>query len=1016
MTRTHGRGAVVARCTVLACVLFAWCPCAFALNPALDVSQYAHTSWRIRDGFTKGIIKAIAQTPDGYLWLGTEFGLLRFDGVRNVPWQPPPDQPLPDNFIWSLLAARDGTLWIGTSKGLASWKDGKLARHAELDGLIVQELLEDRDGSVWAGGAAVPTGRLCAFQNTSVQCFGEDGRFGLGVFGLYEDSKGNLWAGAGRGLWRWKPGPPTSFPLPDPENPTTGFSESDGTLLIGTRGGISRFVDGAAEAYPLSRTLPRSPIRGLLRDRDGGLWAASRGVVHIHEGRTDVFTQSDGLSGDFVETVYEDREGTVWVATTAGLDRFRDLAVPTFSANQGLSNTYVGPVLADRDGSVWLGTAEGLKRWKDWRVWAYRERAQAARDKSVQEIVRSGLPDRGVESLFQDDRGRIWVATSGQAGYLENDRFASIPGASGRNIRGIAEDSAADLWVNDQERGLLMVSGREVTRISWAALGRKDFATALVANRAEGGLWLGFWDGGVVHFKDGRLRARYGVADGLGAGRVNSCALDRDGTLWAATESGLSRLRGGHVSTLSGQNGLPCDAVRWVIEDDAGSFWLSMPCGLVRIPRSELEDRAAAVENNNDATRVIAATVFDGSDGVRVRGEATADSPQVAKSMDGKLWFAGYDGVRVVDPRHLPFNRLPPPVHVEQIIADRKTYDVTSDPNGQVRLPPLIRDLQIDYTALSLVAPEKMRFRYKLEGWDRDWEDVGTRRQAFYNNLPPRSYRFRVIASNNSGVWNETGAALDFSIAPAYYQTAWFRTLAVVMLLSLLWAAHRLRLRVVERHEAEIRALNERLMKAQEQERARIAGELHDGVIQQISALSLVLGTAKRRPEADAKKTMADVQRKLIEVGTEVRQLSHDLHPPMLKEAGLPAALRGYCEEFSRVRNIPVSCHADDGVQDLSRGAALALYRIAQEALGNATAHGAAQHVDVRLTRSNGRVTLTVSDDGRGFDPNRIGKSGGLGLINMRERARQLNGTFELSSEPGRATTVRVTIPFRRAV
>jgi len=211
MTRTHGRGAVVARCTVLACVLFAWCPCAFALNPALDVSQYAHTSWRIRDGFTKGIIKAIAQTPDGYLWLGTEFGLLRFDGVRNVPWQPPPDQPLPDNFIWSLLAARDGTLWIGTSKGLASWKDGKLARHAELDGLIVQELLEDRDGSVWAGGAAVPTGRLCAFRNTSVQCFGEDGRFGLGVFGLYEDSKGNLWAGAGRGLWRWKPGPPHPF-------------------------------------------------------------------------------------------------------------------------------------------------------------------------------------------------------------------------------------------------------------------------------------------------------------------------------------------------------------------------------------------------------------------------------------------------------------------------------------------------------------------------------------------------------------------------------------------------------------------------------------------------------------------------------------------------------------------------------------------------------------------------------------------------------------------------------------
>jgi len=392
-------------------------------------------------------------------------------------------------------------------------------------------------------------------------------------------------------------------------------------------------------------------------------------------------------------------------------------------------------------------------------------------------------------------------------------------------------------------------------------------------------------------------------------------------------------------------------------------------------------------------------------------------SPHVAKSTDGKLWFATLDGVSVVDPRHLPFNKLPPPVHIEQITADRKTYDVASD---AVHLPSLIRDLQIDYTALSLVAPEKTRFRYKLEGHDRDWQDVGTRRQTFYNDLPPKNYRFRVIASNNSGVWNETGAALDFSIAPAYYQTAWFRTLAVVTVLSLLWSAYRIRLRVIERHQAEITALNESLMKAQEQERTRIAGELHDGVMQQISALSLMLGTARRKIHSDveAKAEIRDVQKKLIRVGTEVRQLSHDLHPASLKDKGLPDALRAYCDEFSGVHGISVSvsCDADDAVRELSRGAALAVYRIAQEAMGNAVTHGAAAHVDVRLTRSNGRVTLSVTDDGKGFDPNRIGGSGGLGLINMRERARQLNGTFELHSEPGRGTTVRVTIPFRPAV
>ena len=598
-------------------------------------------------------------------------------------------------------------------------------------------------------------------------------------------------------------------------------------------------------------------------------------------------------------------------------------------------------------------------------------------------------------------------------GYLEDDRFVLIRDVPGGILRSIAEDTQANLWINHQEFGLFQVPREaEVKRISWALLGRKDFATALVGDRLRGGLWLGFWDGGVAYFDDGQIRAMYAAAAGLGEGRVNQFHFDQDGTLWAATEGGLSQVKDGRVATLTSKNGLPCDAVQLVIEDDALSLWLQMPCGLVRVGRSDMDMWA------RDPKRRIQTTVFDSSDGVRSVARISTGSPHVAKSTDGKLWFATLDGVSVVDPRHLPFNKLPPPVHIEQITADRKTYGADAIADGHTRLPALTRDLQIDYTALSLVSPEENRFRIKLEGWDREWQDVGTRRQAFYSNLPPRNYRFRVIASNNSGVWNETGAGLDFSIAPAYYQTAWFRTLAVVMFLSLLWAAHRLRLRVVERHQAEISALNESLMKAQEQERTRIAGELHDGVMQQISALSLMLGTARRKIQSDleAKAEIGDVQMKLLQVGTEVRQLTHDLHPASLKDRGLPDALRAYCDEFSRVRGISVSCDADDAVRELSRGAALALYRIVQEAMGNAVTHGAAQHVDVRLARSNGLVALTVTDDGKGFDPNRIGGVRGLGLINMRERARQLNGTFELDCGPGRGTTVRVTIPFRPAV
>jgi signal transduction histidine kinase/ligand-binding sensor domain-containing protein len=1021
MRNAHGRQGVVARCTVLTCALLMWCPRALALNPALDISQYAHTAWKIRDGFTKGTISSIAQTSDGYLWLGTEFGLLRFDGVRNVPWQPPPTEPLPSTVIMSLLAARDGALWIGTDKGLASWKGGKLTQYPELAGHYIFKLLEDREGLVWASGAAVPTGKLCAFQRGSVQCYGEDGRFGFGVFSLYQDQNGSLWAGASSGLWRLKPGPPKLYPTPEDLNPIYGLVEGDdGTLLLGTRSGIRRLVDAKTEAYPLPGPARQINARTLLRDRDGGLWVATtnQGLVHIHDGRTDVFAQSNGLSGDVVTTAFEDREGNIWVATEDGLDRFRNSAVSTLSVNQGLWTASVGSILAAGDGSVWLGSSGGsggLYRWDNGRITAYR--ARGARPMTgVREVVGSGLPHDWVQSLFQDTRGRMVVSTAGGIGYFENDRFVAIGGVPGGVVRSIAEDHLGSLWIANQQLGLFHVlPGSMVQQIPWARLGRKDFATTLVADRLQGGLWLGFFLGGITYFADDQIRASYAVADGLGEGSVNSFHLEQDGTLWAATEGGLSRLKDGRVATLTSKDGLPCDAARWVVEDDARSFWLLMACGLLRIARPELDAWAASVDRDKNATRTIQATVFDSSDGVRSRALPSGFVPQVGKSQDGKLWFLRVDGVSVVDPNHLPFNNLPPPVHIEQITADRKTYDGASD---AVHLPPLIRDLQIDYTALSLVAPEKMQFRYKLEGYDRDWQDVGTRRQAFYNDLPPKNYRFHVMARNNSGVWNETGAALDFSIAPAYYQTAWFRTLAVAMFLSLLWSAHRIRLRVIERHQAEITALNESLMKAQEQERTRIAGELHDGVMQQISALSLMLGTARRKIQSDleAKAEIRGVQKKLIQVGTEVRQLSHDLHPSSLKDRGLPEALSAYCREFGRVRSASVSCDADDSVGELSRGAALALYRIAQEAMGNAVTHGAAQHVDVRLTRSNGLVALMVSDDGKGFDSNRASASGGLGLINMRERARQLNGTFELDSGPGRGTTVRVTIPFRPAV
>jgi signal transduction histidine kinase/ligand-binding sensor domain-containing protein len=1002
MSRAHGRGRdVVALGILLACLLLA-CPCAFALNPALDVSQYAHTAWKIREGFTKGTIGSIAQTPDGYLWLGTEFGLLRFDGVRNVPWQPPPDQHLPSNQITRLLVALDGTLWIGTDKGLASWKDGKLTQYPELAGQKIVRLLEDREGSVWVSGLLFPPpGKLCAIRNGRVQCFGEDGSLGHGVFGLYEDRKGNLWAGVKDGLWRWRPGPRRFYPLPGEPNGIQGLAEDEsGALLIATRSGIRRLVDGGIEPYPLPGPARQFYAYSLLRDRDGGLWIGTLGLglVHLHHGRTDVFTQSDGLSSENVSILFEDREGNIWVATYDGLDRFRELAVPTFSVKQGLSNAGVMSVLADKDGSVWLATLGGLNRWENGQITTFDRRDGKLNGVSPQ-------------SLFQDARGRIWISTSREFGYLEGDRFIPVRGFPGGVVHGIAEDAAENLRIANQDAGLFQLfRGNVVQQIPWARLGHKESASALATDPLHGGLWLGFFQGGIAYFSDGQVRASYSAADGLGEGRVSGLRPDRDGTLWATTEIGLSRLKNGRIATLTSSNGLPCDGVHWTVEDDLHSLWLYMPCGLVRIVRSELDGWLA------DPRRTIQVTVFDNSDGVRSRAFAGGLGPQVTKSLDGKLWFRSLDGVSVVDPQHLPLNKLPPPVHVEQITADRKTYgqnlsgEASSSPP---KLPPLVRDLEIDYTALSLVAPEKVRFRYKLEGWDRDWQDVGNRRQAFYTNLPPRNYTFRVKACNNSGVWNEAGSFLDFAVAPAYYQTTWFRLSCLAALLALLAALYQLRLRQVARQ------FNMR-MEERVAERTRIARDFHDTLLQSFQGVLLKFHAAtyqlSDRPEAQ--KTFESVIEQARQAITEGRDAVQGLRSSTVVTNNLARAISAIGDELAGDQTGQKApdfhVQVEGPTRDLAPLVRDEVHRIAGEALRNAFRHAQAERIEVEIHYDNRRFRFRIRDNGKGIDPKILGEGGRPGhhgLPGMQERAKLVGGKLAIWSELDSGTETELTIP-----
>ena len=987
-------------------VFVAGCGCGLALNPALDISQYAHTAWTVRDGFSVGAIFAMAQTPDGYLWLGSEFGLFRFDGVRSVPWQPPAGQHLPDK-PYALLVTRDGTLWIGTFRGLVSWNGRKLTQYPELDDLFVTSLLEDRQGTVWAGimggPRGNPIGRLCAIRSGTAQCYLENGAFGAFVWSLGEDSSGTLWAGAESGLWRWKPAPRKRYATPGGRVGDM-TNAGDGDLIFGiSNAGLKRLVSDTLEPYPIHSATNRSALltdrdinsNKLLRDRDGGLWIGThdRGLIHIHNGRTDTFRKTDGLSGDIACSLFEDHEGNVWFASSHGLDRFRELPVTTISAKQGLSSDAAHSILAAADGSVWVATDDGLTRWKNnGEITVFRKA--------------SGLPDDVVQSLFEDGRGRIWASTRHGLAYFKDGRFVAANIAlPSTEVSSITGDASGNLWLSGNRALSHIRDFRLVENFPWSTLGRQQQAKVLV-DRKRGGVWLAFWaDGGVFYFKDGQIRASYTPAEGLGKGKVAGIQLDRDGALWAAIQDGggLSRIKDGRIATLTITNGLPCDTIHWSIEADDRALWLYTVCGLVRISRSEVE---AWIANSKHR---VETTLWDAADGVALRSTSPSYyNPPVAMSTDGRLWFQADEGIQVVDPHHLPFNKVPPPVHVERIIANHKSYwqNMPGAAISNVHLPPRIRDLTIDYTALSLVAPEKIHFKYKLEGQDQDWREVVNDREAQYSNLPPRQYRFRVIACNNSGVWNEAGDSLEFSIDPAYYQTNWFRTLCAAVFLALLWLTYQSRVRQLQ---GKFKLASE----ARLNERMRIARELHDNLLQTVQGLMLSLQALSENMPAGAAKNKFE---KTLEIGDrairEGRSAVQDLRSASTT-SDLTQAVRALGDELASADGAIFRLVVEGRMRELHPIVRDEIYCIAREALRNAFTHACATRIEAEIGFNDSLLQLRIRDDGKGITPDTSeqGSVGHYGLAGMRERARQIGSKLVILSGPETGTDVELSVP-----
>jgi signal transduction histidine kinase/ligand-binding sensor domain-containing protein len=969
---------------------------ATALDPQVRLTQYRHTVWRVQDGYFASAPHAIAQTADGYIWIGTGAGLVKYDGVRFTPWVRPGETRPFTAAVYSLLGSSDGTLWIGTASRLLSLRNDKVEEHVV--GRI-NAIIEDRQHRIWVARSRPPdsAGGLCQIAGEKPRCVGGDDRLRLPyAVTLSEEADGHLWVGSSGQLLRWRDDSHRSYfrgPLARFEGLQAVASvivAGDGVVwaAIPREGfGVFRILDDAPSRVTFMGARAAN-VNRLFEDRDRSMWmgTSNDGIYRVSGERIDRFGSDAGLSSNAVTGFFEDREGSLWVATSKGLDRFRDSRVLTFSTAEGLSADLAGSVLAGDDGRVWIANKGAL-------------------DVIEGDTVRSiRLPGQNVTSLLQDHARRLWVGLDNELAIYQGRRFSKVTSRDGSSLIGavisMTEDRDGDIWASvvGATRRLLRIRDMQV---------QEEFSTdqipsaRVVAADPAGGIWLGLLDGQLGHYYRGQFET---VPLQLGETPVLNLMIDGDGSVWASSALGLARVKDREVKNLTAKNGLPCDAITGAIRDRENTLWLYAKCGLIAIDDAEAERWSRQPD-----TTTLQYRVFDTLDGAMP--DASSFRPGLSKSPDGRLWFVNDAVLQMIDPGALRMNTVVPPVHVEALRVDRHDYGSA----GLVNLPARSRDIEISYTALSLAVPEKVRFRYRLDGRDREWHDAGTRRQAFYSDLPPGEYRFQVTASNHDGVWNEQGATLSFAIAPAYYQTTWFLVAAAGMVAAIALTAHRVRVRIVERRQQDISALNERLMKAQEQERVRIAGELHDGVMQEMLAATMMLGSAKRHAVGGSpvQSAIDKVQQKLIRVGTDLRQLSHGLHPPALQDAGLPNAVRDYCDEFSATSGIPVSCETDPAVDDLSRGSALALFRILQEALGNAAKHAQAAQITVQLARAGALVSLVIADDGVGFDRHRLPAMRGLGLITMRERAGQLSGRLEVQSAPGRGTTVRVVMPFR---
>ena len=951
----------------------------------------------MQDGVFRGAPNAIAQTSDGYIWIGTESELLRFDGVRFMRWASPDGTKLPSPEIDSLLGARDGSLWIGTRAGLSHWVNGRIVNYSNPKA-VIPAIVEDHDGTVWF--IHIPSldhpGSLCRVTGASVRCYGKAD--GIPIFAsgnsLDIDSLGNLWIGLDTALVRWKSGTsdvyrPSGLKSNEGTQGVTGFaSDADGSLwagmaLSGSDLGLQHFVQSTWKPFIVPELDGRTvDVSALFMDSHNALWigTSKQGLYRIFGGRVEHFQVADGLSGNAVFRFCEDREGNIWAATSRGMDKFSDLQVATYSSREGLGTDEVDSVLAARDGTVWIGGQGALDALRNGKVSSIR--------------AGKGLPGNQVTSLLEDHAGRLWVGIDNALTIYENGRFRRVdkPDKSPIGlIVDMAEDTDNNIWLEtgSPSRTLIRIHDEKVQEQFPAPQlpsGRQ------VAADPAGGIWIGTRNGDLIHYQNGHTELIAFKHDQ--ESNVEHLLVNADGSVLGATSFGLIGWRQGTKQTLTVRNGLPCNGIFAMITDHAGALWLSTQCGLVEMAGTELQKWWQQPES------VLTVRVFDEFDGVQL---GWAPFQKAAKTPDGRLWFVNDYVLQMIDPDRLYQNALPPPVHVEGVIADRNSFSTVQG----LRLPPRTRDLEIDYTALSFTVPQRVRFRYKLEGHDVDWQDPGTRRQAFYNDLGPGMFTFHVLACNNDGFWSETGVRFTFNVERAWFQTLWFRVLWITTVCLLIVGVYRVRVHYIAK--AISARFDERL-----DERTRMALELHDTFLQTVQGSKMVADDALD-PAADQERMRRALERLSVWLERAVmegRAALHALRVSTTERNHLTEFLDRSAKEHCQPTEISVALTVIGDARDLHPIVRVEITRIAEEAIRNTSLHSNASQLSIELRYARD-LSLSLKDNGVGIDPEIVeaGKAGHFGIQGMKERSARIRARITIKSTLNAGTEVTLRVP-----